>query len=120
MRESSPPPAKEIKLKKDCYRRSRGGNAELLSLSCTACGKLIMLYQKDGLGNLFRTYLDRIVWPPELANLDNDPNISTKQDMDNLVCPYCNSVVGIPMLYEPEKRLAFRMRRGKFKKAKWK
>ena len=66
-----------------------------------------MSYQKDGPGELLRCYLDRIHHPEELKKLqDKEFDLKTA---DNLACSDCKSVVGIPMIYQFEKRPAFRM-----------
>ncbi len=73
-----------------------------------------MKYQKDGIGTLFRLYLDRIRGPREL--LDSVERVHVNTAMPNLVCNHCGALVGIPMVYEAENRLAFRMLKGTFSK----
>jgi hypothetical protein len=103
----------KIKLKKDSFRKSRGGSAELLNLDCAQCATNIAVYQKDGKGSLLRTYIDRFHLPEELVNeLEKHDNTS---DTPNLECPNCSELLGTPMVYKPEKRLAFRLVRGKVK-----
>ncbi len=73
-----------------------------------------MVYQKDGPGPLWRCYLDRIFAPPELATLQHQ--VHHKREMSNLTCPQCGKLLGVPDVYEPENRLAYRLRRGQVKK----
>lgn len=65
-------------------------------LYCEKCKEKIFLYQKDGPGILKRLYFDRI---------KSSKNISKK----NLVCNKCKTVLGIPIIYQKEKRLAYRL-----------
>jgi hypothetical protein len=106
--------SKQFSIKKDGYRKARGGTSKLIDLRCSQCRKNIMVYQKDGPGALLRTYLDRILWPAFLANLQND--IKTKENMPNLSCPECHNLIGTPMVYVQENRFAFRMIPGSFSK----
>lgn len=98
------------KFKKDRYVRSRGGNSHFLDLYCSKCANFIALYQKDGPGSLLRLYLDRIFEPQELASLQFK-NFS-KNRVPSLRCPKCASLLGTPMVYERENRLAFRLLQG--------
>jgi hypothetical protein len=107
-------------LKKDKFRNVRDGNSKLLEISCSKCNKRLMIYQKDGIGTLLRSYLDRILWPEKLASLSNDSRIRETKDIPNLSCEICNSLIGIPIVYAPERRLAFRLIRGTFRKQKLK
>jgi len=61
-------------------------------------------------------YLDRIFAPQELALLQS--KMGNKADMPNLKCPKCNALIGTPMVYEAERRLAFRLIHGSFVKKK--
>ncbi len=96
--------------KKDRYVKSRGGSSHFLDLYCSKCKNFIALYQKDGPGSLLRLYLDRIFEPQDLASLQSK-NLS-KNEVPALRCSQCNSLLGIPMVYEREKRLAFRLLHG--------
>lgn len=62
-----------------------------------------MIYQKDGKGGLLRCYADRIVWPTTLTENQTNP----------IACSACNLQLANPMIYEPEKRLAYRLIPGK-------
>jgi len=102
--------------KKDKYVNARGGNSHFLDIYCSRCGQHLALYQKDGHGSLLRTYLDRIFEPQELSLLQLKS--SNKRDIPSFKCPKCGSLVGTPMVYEREQRLAFRLIRGSFVKKK--
>ncbi len=73
-----------------------------------------MLYQKDGKGKLLRTYLDRILAPNSLTTLLKQCNFAQKNKQMQLKCPKCNQTIGLPMIYQPENRPAFRMIYGSF------
>lgn len=105
------------KFKQDKYRRMRGGKAMMLQIFCANCGTKIMEYQKDGEGYLHRCYLNRIIAPPHLQVLQNDPTIHEIKDLPALICNSCNTVIGSPMRYI-DGRLAYRMRPGLFSKKK--
>ncbi len=49
-----------VSLKKDKFRRDRGGSSRFLTIICTICKSILAQYQKDGPGELKRMYLDRI------------------------------------------------------------
>jgi guanylate kinase len=57
------PDPKKCKLKNDRYRNSRGGRAALLEILCGRCRQKVVLYQKDGTGQLYRLYVNRIFAP---------------------------------------------------------
>jgi hypothetical protein len=113
---SKKPSRREFKPRRDRYARARGGPSHLVDVYCAACGAHVLLYQKDGPGTLVRLYLDRILAPPSLADLQY--RCESKADVPNLVCPSCECVLGVPMLYAAEKRLAFRLIRGRFSRKK--
>lgn len=106
-----------MKMKNDKYRRARGGSAQMLDISCAVCGAYLMLYQKDGPGNLLRCYLNRIFAPPELEALQHNPSIDEPRDLSPLVCRACGTAIGTPMRYD-DGRLAFRLHHGSFAKRK--
>jgi len=99
---------KKIELKKDKYKKARGGYSRLLEIKCEKCRNSVALYQKDGPGALKRMYLDRIFYPEKLANLQN---IAIKK-IPHLTCSKCKQVIGIPYIYQKEKRPAFRLFEG--------
>ena len=105
-----------IKFLKDKYSKARGGNSEFLSISCAQCGGGILTYQKDGPGDLIRMYIDRIKLPEELAQ--SLANITEKKELKNLSCNICGNIIGIPMTYEKESRLAYRVVLGSISKTK--
>jgi len=100
--------------KKDRRSKARGGNSHFLDIFCSACNSHVALYQKDGPGALLRMYLDRIFAPVSLATLQDQGG--GKKDLLNLQCPKCSALIGTPMVYDLESRLAFRMVRGSFAK----
>lgn len=106
----------KYEFKRDRYSRARGGNSQWLNLGCANCGHCFALYQKDGPGALLRIYLDRIFAPEGLAQLQNMAH--GRADLLNLSCEKCGSIIGVPMIYDLENRLAFRMNRGAFTKKK--
>ena len=91
------------RLKKDAYRAARGGRSQLFDLSCERCGSHVALYQKDGPGPLKRIYLDRIHAPAALS-----AGTSVRK-MSDLVCTKCGEQLGIPMIYEKEGRIAYKL-----------
>ena len=109
-----PPELKYKDLINDSYRKSRGGNAKLITIYCAQCNCKILLYQKDGKGNPYRCYIDRIIYPAKYR-ISAD-NIVSIKDVQPLKCDYCSNSIGTPMIYKKEKRLAFGLFKGKFYK----
>jgi hypothetical protein len=105
----------QFRPKKDRYAKKRGGASQLYDIFCK-CGKHIVLYQKDGPGRLLRMYLDRILAPEYFVRLENGS--LQKKDLPSVQCSKCQIIIGLPMVYEPENRLAFRMVHGTFFKKK--
>ena len=97
--------ARPTAFKKDGFRRVRGGNSRWLLVHCEKCQTPVLVYQKDGPGMLKRLYVDRIVAPRSLADLQN---LSIKR-LPNLVCAQCKTILGVPYVYEKEQRSAFRL-----------
>lgn len=97
--------SEKIKLKRDKYKSARGGYSRLLSLRCRKCDSTIASYQKDGPGNLRRLYMDRIVKPKKLVDLQK----KSLKEIKPLKCGECGFIVGMPYIYQKEKRKAFRM-----------
>jgi len=114
------PKVSDFHLIKDGFRKARDGNSVLLDIYCSKCNTRLMIYQKDGIGSLVRSYLDRILWPDNLASLSKDLSIKGTKDLPNLSCGSCNLLIGIPMVYAPERRLAYRLIRGAYRKHKLK
>jgi hypothetical protein len=98
---------REFKLRRDRFMSARGGTSTFYNIYCAHCRQWIMLYQKDGVGNLFRLYLDRIHAPEQLAQLRDSVGGSKK--FTGLMCGKCNASVGMPMVYQREGRSAFRL-----------
>ncbi|MBI2459151.1 MAG: hypothetical protein HYV53_01190 [Parcubacteria group bacterium] len=98
--------------KKDRYSKARGGNSCFLNIFCSSCKSHVALYQKDGPGALIRMYLDRIFAPSNLADLQYKGG--SKKNLPNLQCKNCHALIGNPMVYELENRLAFRLVPGAF------
>ena len=88
-----------IKIKNDKYKKARGGYSRILDIVCSKCSKHLFYYQKDGPGILKRAYLDRII----------EPSFSRKS---KLSCSKCGEILGIPMVYKKENRLAIRFFEG--------
>lgn len=98
---------REFKLKHDRFMSARGGTSAFYNVYCAGCRQWLLLYQKDGKGNLFRLYLDRIHAPEKLAMLHHSVGGSAK--FPGLVCTHCNASIGVPMIYKREGRPAFRL-----------
>lgn len=105
---------------RDRFSKTRGGPSELLSLGCTQCGTQVFLYQKDGHGALIRCYVDRVYLPDDLHHPLDPAVYQQKKNMPNLACPSCHTLVGIPMVFKPENRLAYRLIKGRLTKKKLK
>ncbi len=97
----------EFKLKRDRYMSARGGTSAFYNIYCSHCRRWILLYQKDGPGNLFRLYLDRIHAPNRAQLTHASGNSSSKSN--GLSCDHCGTSIGVPMIYKPENRLALRL-----------
>lgn len=76
-----------------------------MDLFCRVCGKKILVYQKDGPGNLRRLYFDRIFYPKNLTNLETKP----LKTIPTLSCPKCKEDIGTPYIYKKENRKAFKI-----------
>ena len=105
-----------MKLKKDKYFRERGGSAKIINVSCMKCGKLLFIYQKDGPGWLKRCYLNRIIAPEKYSKLQT-LGLKEPKGLGNLICE-CGETIGSPMRNK-DRRLAFHLIRGKFKRGKF-
>jgi len=91
--------------KKDKYTNTRGNYSRLLNLYCRICNSLLVVYQKDGPGNLRRLYMDRIFAPKNLTNLQNKP----LKNIANLKCFKCKEIIATPYIYNKEHRKAFKV-----------
>ncbi len=94
-----------FEFKNDKYKKIRGAYSRLLSLFCRVCGEKIVIYQKDGPGNLRRLYLDRILLPKKLINLQT----KDLSKIPKLICPKCKEDLGTPYIYKKENRKAFKL-----------
>ena len=91
--------------KNDSYKTARGGYARLLAVGCATCGTHLFSYQKDGPGIVKRRYLDRIYQSNAYEGLQH----CTLPHLPQLLCPQCGEHLGMPMIYQQEQRLAFRL-----------
>lgn len=91
--------------KNDAFRKARGGYSRMLAISCESCGEYICTYQKDGPGILKRIYLDRISDSKKYSNLDK----TSIKSLPLFKCPKCSQVMGLPMIYKKESRMAYRL-----------
>ena len=82
-------------MKSDKYRKARGGFSRILVINCGNCGEQICRYQKDGPGILKRLYLDRIS--------------GQETESEDLICPVCNELLGVKIIYKKENRPAYRL-----------
>jgi len=95
------------KFENDSSYKARGGTAKWLVLICAKCKSDICFYQKDGPGNIFRLYLDRIA--------DSGANYLFKNleenEIQKLTCANCGSIIATPMTYgkDAKPRLALRL-----------
>lgn len=95
----------KVILKRDKYKSSRGGYSRLLDIHCYKCQSLVLTYQKDGPGTIRRLYMDRIFSPERLIDLQKH----NLKDITPLKCSKCGFIMGMPYIYEKEKRKAFRV-----------
>lgn len=95
------------KFKLDSSYKRRGGTAQWLIIRCKCCSELLCLYQKDGSGNLYRLYADR------MSNIDGNRQLQrlNVHHNGNLACPSCHVVFAVSMIYRKDvhPRLAFRI-----------
>lgn len=91
--------------KNDKYKSARGGSSRMLNLHCSKCDNIFAVYQKDGSGNLRRMYMDRIVSPESLVNLQRNDI----KDIEPIRCDKCGILLAMPYVYMKEKRKAFRV-----------
>lgn len=88
------------RVRRDRFYKARGGTAAIWDLSCASCGEFLLRYQKDGVGQLLRLYVDRITGnvPPEQA-------VASLTEMSALTCSACGALIGTPVVYRKEGRL---------------
>lgn len=109
---------RKIQIRRDQHFKKRGGFAKVYRIICGDCGQPVLIYQKDGVGHLFRCYLNRIHWPDVVANLSQDRCLGV-ETLPPLICLNCENVIGIPMRHH-DGRLAFKLRQGNFRKVLYK
>lgn len=107
---------KTFKLIRDQYMSARGGTSIFCNVYCAKCRRWLLLYQKDGVGNIFRLYLDRIHAPENLSSLFR--SIGRTSKFNGLSCSHCGNSIGVPMIYKRENRPAFRLVPGAIVKRK--
>jgi hypothetical protein len=112
----NPPFIEEKDTINDSYRKSRGGRAEMITIYCVSCSSPVIYYQKDGQGNLYRCYIDRIVYPYGYKDILHNKEISA--DQKQLKCRVCNTSIGTLIVYDKEQRYAYGLFRNKFYKRK--
>ncbi|MFA6527212.1 MAG: hypothetical protein WCT20_02195 [Candidatus Babeliales bacterium] len=100
--------AKLFEFTTDCYQEKRGGYSYLLEIHCKNCSSFLFFYQKDGEGDLFRCYLNRILAPELYASLKHSEDIKDETTMPLLACSNCKALIGEPMRHSDD-RLAFRL-----------
>ncbi|TSC55654.1 MAG: Uncharacterized protein G01um101418_762 [Parcubacteria group bacterium Gr01-1014_18] len=98
--------------KHDKYKNTRGGYSRWLLIACEKCKVPVCLYQKDGPGILKRLYLDRVIAPVKLCGLQKN----ALKKIEKLVCSHCSFLLGVPIIYEKENRLAWRLFAGAVEK----
>lgn len=93
------------KIIKDSSYKRRGGSAKWLLITCSHCNSNLCIYQKDGPGNLYRLYADRI------HSTDGNRPFLNATKANALKCSSCKSVIAVPMIYKKDlyPRLAFRL-----------
>ena len=95
----------KFKLIQDKYRNNRGGHSQFINIYCAACNTYLLLYQKDGFKRqqLKRIYIDRIIAPQNAV-----------AQSGKLICPNCEKVIGLPIMYQKEDRSAISLKFGDF------
>ncbi len=99
--------------KNDKDKKARQGYTRVFNLACATCGTHCLTYQKDGPGALKRVYLDRIIAPKKLAALQKLHSVKSALP---LTCVQCKALLGTPIVYNKETRIAFLLQHGKVKK----
>lgn len=94
-----------FKFKKDIYKNNRWWYSRLINLHCRVCDNLFAIYQKDWPWNLRRLYMDRILYPENLVDLDK----KNLKDIEVLSCTNCKEDIATPYIYTKENRKAFKV-----------
>ena len=87
-----------LNLKVDGYSAARGGDSRAIFLHCRRCRALAMIYQKDGDGDLYRCYNDRVIE----STLRCAPRTLSRQQQ-SWECSSCDEPIGVAMVYETGK-----------------
>lgn len=101
----------KYQLKRDKFSNNWGSKTRMFDIYCAKCNTKVLVYQKDGVGNLKKCYLNRILAPSNIATLHRDPKIAVPKDVPNLECHNCHEVLGMPYLHK-DGRIAYRIRQG--------
>jgi len=88
--------------KKDEYSKARNSYSRIINVLCRKCKQVVLVYQKDGPGNLRRLYFDRIYDPKALTHLEKNKI----NEVSTLKCK-CGVILGTPYIYTKENRKAF-------------
>jgi len=91
---------------KDKSTKPKKGS-RIFQIYCSKCGSEVCVYQKEGAGNLLRIFLNKIISPNNMVEMFK--TIKTKRDLHGLKCPSCGELIGVPMIYDKDNRLAFRL-----------
>jgi len=94
-----------MQLIQDKYKSARSGKSKILNIHCRECDTIVIEYQKDGIGNLYRLYMDRIMAPDEYIGLQK----KAIRDIEPLRCQQCKAIIATPYIYKKEQRNAFRI-----------
>jgi len=94
-----------MKIIKDKYLQKRGGSAKILNIYCQKCFNKLFTYQKDGVGQLKRCYINRIT--DNIKLIDNA-----------LYCPKCKERIGFGIIHT-DKRQTIKLIRGTIIKKKY-
>lgn len=90
---------------RDKYKSARSGASKILNIHCRECDTIVIEYQKDGTGNLYRLYMDRIMAPDVYVGWQNkDIN-----GIEPLRCLQCKTIIAMPYIHKKENRNAFRI-----------
>lgn len=88
------------KISRDSAYKKRGGTAKWIILSCGICKEDLSLYQKDGQGNLYRLYLDRLT----STSGERPFKYLGRVAVGNLECFACEETIAVPMIYQKDER----------------
>ncbi len=113
-----------ISIQRDKYSERREGKSNVYEIACANCDTPLMIYQKDGKGSLIRCYVDRIFAIDNIEGLNKDEDESNPEvdlnQINNITCNNCHTLIGTSMIYKPEKRPAFHMIKGAFSRKPYK